>query len=241
MYGNFVRGVLREEAGEGAGGGGAKPPAVDAAQIKTFVDASLKELLPSLIPGLLEGLKPHLVAPTEKTVPPTPVPTPPAAVSPEINSQLVSMRKTIEDQAKTLTDMTTREKAAVEEARTARKATAIDRVLDQFEFANPKARKSAFRDVEELIVMDAEGNIASNDNRTLEAFIPEFIMKENSHLLRAERAAGSGNTGRNNAASTFVNGKSVGIESIKLGMTDDEKKAVGAQLARVYSSEITNQ
>lgn len=207
-------------------------PAAAAQPIGLTADA-VTQMLATNNAQLLEAFKALIPAPTSSApaAPATPAaPAPGTPVSPEVNTQLQRLTKDKEELGKRLTAMETENQKAKAAVLKANKDSHLATLVAGFDFFNEGARSSALRDLDSAITMNEDGSFVSVANTTAEAYVTDYVTN-NAYLLKAQRAAGSGNSG---AAGHLVNGgKPVTLEMIRPGMEPKDLDAVWGQIRQV--------
>ncbi len=154
---------------------------------------------------------------------------PPVALPPEISGRLAELERTNAGLAKDLKTITEGKKSADEKAEKAERQNAIKDALNGYQFVNDTARASAYRLIELEIKRADDGQLIGGENLPLGNYVTE-MMKTNDYLLAPEDTGGSG------ASRQQIRQQSgVGIETIKKGMTGDERAAVVAQISNAVA------
>jgi hypothetical protein len=224
----WMRGPLRDKAGEGTDGGGgvgdAPPPFDPAAFQKSLMDAVNKT-----INGAIKNLKTEL----GKKPDPEPNPDPDPEPEPKGGDKTDPKVRALEKQISSLTaKYEAAEKARQESERKAEEKerhAAIRSELSKFNFASDGAREAAFKIFRDDIRRGDDGSlIGGSEDAPLAQFI-EDAMKQHEYLLAPKPAGGAGASSGNRKGTATVS-----LDDIKPGMTKEQEAAALAAIRQHF-------
>jgi hypothetical protein len=212
-----------------ASGGGVSKKRMNKA-INGAISNLIKSDLPKAIKDIIEPLLPKPQEGDDKTktvVPPPVIP----GVSPEVSAQLHNLtqqNKVLQDQLRGITEENKSEKARAEKAE---REGAIEAALNDYTFTSPGARDAARKLISLEVKRTDDGKLIAGENLPLSDFVKEALTQKHDYFLAPAEVGGAGAK-----RGVTRNSSGVGIETIKSGMSEEERLAVAQEIGRAVQA-----
>ena len=216
---------------------------MDEAQIKAMIAQALQAAM-GPITEQLGGIAANLTAlntatppaPAASVTPPAPAAPAAPPVNPELNSQVLELRRSNEALVARMAAADKLREEADRRADESERTSVVNGVLGGFQFATDAARQTALEKIMPQIKRTDTGALVAGDNLTPEAFIKDFLPTQHAYLLAPVGAGGSGVTPGQGARGA----QAVDLNSIKPDMSPETRAAAIAAIRVAGAGVFTN-
>lgn len=150
---------------------------------------------------------------------------------PEISGLVHELRTSLLATQTELKGMKDKTAIAEQKAQESARKTAILEALAPFKFENETAANAAFRLID-METSEKDGVYVAGDNLPLATFAKELIPTKLAGLLKADESVGGAGANRG----SYRPNTQINMESIKKGMTADERASVVNEITKVIAS-----
>lgn len=155
---------------------------------------------------------------------------------PEVNAQMRQMGDQLKAYGTEISTLKAAKEQAEKRAEETERFSTIRTALNGLPFVSDKSAETAFSIVSPHVRRLDDGSLVagiSGDNFPVDAFAKDFLQKEHGYLFRTTGASGSGAPA---AGSGVRMGSRVDINTIKVGMKQDDRQAVVDSIAAALQS-----
>lgn len=180
----------------------------------------------SSLEALLAKLNTPPAPPAPVVAPPAPAPKGSTMVDPQTNAQILELTNKQAASDAVIKQLTDANKAALDKAERMEREGALRAVLNDYRFVKPEGQEDVFQLLLPKVVRDDVGNLIA-DNLPVKDFVKAQMASRFDYALAPE--PGTSGTGARQYQ-TRGSGPSAQLEDIKVGMTDAQYEAAGAEI-----------